>query len=477
MRADRRSQAQRTHRLDTAYDAVLFDLDGVVTNTAAIHAAAWKQLFDEVLRDSRVHVDDPQNTFDPVADYRRYVDGRSREDGVARYLAARGVRLDAEAIRRPTVGMDDRRDRRAQERTLPCRAAHARTAGLSGAAALLRRLRDAAVPAGLVTASRNAQQLLNTSWSYRRLRHGRGRPNRARSRITCRASLTPTCSPRQHAASAFLPLALRSSRNSVAGVKPANAAVSGSSSESTAPNSASNSKPRAPTSCSTMSASVILGLSTTDPWRLVYEGFDPAHEGHRGDTHRAGQRLSGDAGVRPEHHDDGIHYPGHLPRWRLQPTDEHYPRPRCRRRTPRQHRTGFRWTSNRKRTMAFLRTGADAQRTTRARPPTRARHTPRRPCRPGRASALPRAEVLHLHGRPSPGRPGDHDQCTRAGTARSRCEQESTRGYATPTWPPISVRTPHTSPRRRSATPTTSPCARHTPGRAGSVSSPPSARV
>ena len=95
MRADRRSQAQRTHRLDTAYDAVLFDLDGVVTNTAAIHAAAWKQLFDEVLRDSRVHVDDPQNTFDPVADYRRYVDGRSREDGVARYLAARGVRLDA----------------------------------------------------------------------------------------------------------------------------------------------------------------------------------------------------------------------------------------------------------------------------------------------------------------------------------------------------------------------------------------------
>ncbi|MCC4248859.1 MULTISPECIES: hypothetical protein [Microbacterium] len=67
MRADRRSQAQRTHRLDTTYDAVLFDLDGVVTNTAAIHAAAWKQLFDEVLRDPRVHVDDPQNTFDPVA--------------------------------------------------------------------------------------------------------------------------------------------------------------------------------------------------------------------------------------------------------------------------------------------------------------------------------------------------------------------------------------------------------------------------
>ena len=43
-----------THHLDAVYDAVLFDMDGVVTNTAAIHAAAWKQLFDEVLRGLRI---------------------------------------------------------------------------------------------------------------------------------------------------------------------------------------------------------------------------------------------------------------------------------------------------------------------------------------------------------------------------------------------------------------------------------------
>ena len=67
----------------------------MVTNTAAIHAAAWKQLFDEVLRDPRVQVDDPETTFDPVADYRRYVDGRTREDGVSAYLTTRGIALDA----------------------------------------------------------------------------------------------------------------------------------------------------------------------------------------------------------------------------------------------------------------------------------------------------------------------------------------------------------------------------------------------
>ena len=69
------------HDLDP-YEAVLFDMDGVVTNTASIHAAAWKQLFDQVLRDPRVSVLDRDRPFDVVVDYRRYVDGRSREDGV-----------------------------------------------------------------------------------------------------------------------------------------------------------------------------------------------------------------------------------------------------------------------------------------------------------------------------------------------------------------------------------------------------------
>lgn len=73
----------------SSYDAVLFDLDGVLTSTAAVHAAAWKQTFDDALPRLR---DDPE-PFDIDRDYRAYVDGRARYDGVATFLASRGIEL------------------------------------------------------------------------------------------------------------------------------------------------------------------------------------------------------------------------------------------------------------------------------------------------------------------------------------------------------------------------------------------------
>ncbi|MET7381656.1 HAD-IA family hydrolase [Streptomyces sp. NPDC005526] len=70
--------------------ACLFDLDGVVTKTAVVHAAAWKETFDAFLRER----DGAQFTpFDPVADYDEYVDGRPRADGVRTFLASRGIEL------------------------------------------------------------------------------------------------------------------------------------------------------------------------------------------------------------------------------------------------------------------------------------------------------------------------------------------------------------------------------------------------
>ncbi|MFF8861135.1 beta-phosphoglucomutase family hydrolase [Streptomyces sp. NPDC015139] len=70
--------------------ACLFDLDGVVTRTAVVHAAAWKETFDAFLRD----VDGEQGRpFDAVADYDEYVDGRPRADGVRAFLDSRGIRL------------------------------------------------------------------------------------------------------------------------------------------------------------------------------------------------------------------------------------------------------------------------------------------------------------------------------------------------------------------------------------------------
>src|SRR5712691_6331364 len=65
--------------------ACLFDLDGVITQTARVHAQAWKQIFDEFLETRR------QRPFDPVDDYDRYVDGKPREDGVRSFFASRHI--------------------------------------------------------------------------------------------------------------------------------------------------------------------------------------------------------------------------------------------------------------------------------------------------------------------------------------------------------------------------------------------------
>ncbi|WP_030218941.1 beta-phosphoglucomutase family hydrolase [Streptomyces sp. NRRL WC-3626] len=69
--------------------ACLFDLDGVVTKTAVVHAAAWKEMFDDFLRER------DGDAFRPFgdADYGRYVDGRPRADGVRTFLASRDIRL------------------------------------------------------------------------------------------------------------------------------------------------------------------------------------------------------------------------------------------------------------------------------------------------------------------------------------------------------------------------------------------------
>lgn len=75
------------------YDAVLFDLDGVLTRTADVHAAAWKKLFDDFLERRAKETGEPFVPFDMETDYRRYVDGKPRYDGVASFIAARGVSL------------------------------------------------------------------------------------------------------------------------------------------------------------------------------------------------------------------------------------------------------------------------------------------------------------------------------------------------------------------------------------------------
>ncbi len=73
--------------------ACLFDLDGVLTQTAKVHAAAWKEMFDGYLRDRADRLSEPFVAFDAGEDYNKYVDGRPRADGVRTFLSARGITL------------------------------------------------------------------------------------------------------------------------------------------------------------------------------------------------------------------------------------------------------------------------------------------------------------------------------------------------------------------------------------------------
>ncbi|MDJ0318848.1 beta-phosphoglucomutase family hydrolase [Arthrobacter antibioticus] len=139
------------------YGAVIFDMDGVVTDTARLHATAWKALFDEVL--PRLG-ESETDAFDTEQDYRLYVDGRSREDGIRTFLNHRGIHA-------PDGGAED------DSGTLSVTGMAARKQEIfaqllkdSGvvvfpdALALLRRLLGAMVPTALVTASRNSREIL-----------------------------------------------------------------------------------------------------------------------------------------------------------------------------------------------------------------------------------------------------------------------------------------------------------------------------
>jgi beta-phosphoglucomutase family hydrolase len=141
------------------FAAFVFDMDGVITDTATVHAAAWKSLFDDVL--NRAGGED-QASFDQERDYRTYIDGRAREDGIRRFLAGRGITLPQgspdDGPEQLTVhGLADRKQRLFAD-------AISRTgvAVFPDAVELLAALNDRGIPTALVTASRNSQAVLES---------------------------------------------------------------------------------------------------------------------------------------------------------------------------------------------------------------------------------------------------------------------------------------------------------------------------
>ncbi len=143
-------------------DAVIFDMDGVVTRTETLHAAAWKQLFDEFLA-SRATPGQPFRPFDIQTDYRQYVDGKPRYDGVADFLASRGITLPYGSPSDPpsastVCGLGNRKDgyfwQLVKERGVEVYESTIR---------LIYALRQAGIKTGIFSASRNAQAILSAA--------------------------------------------------------------------------------------------------------------------------------------------------------------------------------------------------------------------------------------------------------------------------------------------------------------------------
>jgi alpha,alpha-trehalase len=142
------------------YYALLFDLDGVITRTAALHAAAWKRLFDEYLV---AHVGGTFVPFDIETDYRRYVDGKPRIAGVRSFLGARGIELPAgtpsDSADQDTVRGLGRRKNRYFLALLDRQGVHV----YESAVTLLREARSRGAGTAVVSSSRNCAAILRAA--------------------------------------------------------------------------------------------------------------------------------------------------------------------------------------------------------------------------------------------------------------------------------------------------------------------------
>ncbi|MGG7575516.1 HAD family hydrolase [Streptomyces sirii] len=138
--------------------AVVFDTDGVITDSAGLHAAAWKDAFDPCLAAAG-----DRRPFDPVEEYLRLVDGRSRQDGAAAFLASRGLDLP---LGDPDDGPGTDTVRAVAARKDELFTARLREGGVAvwpGTVRLLHALRDARMPCAAASASRHATELLSAA--------------------------------------------------------------------------------------------------------------------------------------------------------------------------------------------------------------------------------------------------------------------------------------------------------------------------
>ncbi len=132
--------------------AVVFDTDGVITDSARVHAAAWKTAFDSYLAEHPPPAPEQRRPFDVREDYLRHVDGRSRLDGAAAFLASRGLHPPPETVRTVAEAKEELFSARLREQGMDA---------YPGTVRLVRALRRAGIRCAAASASRHARELLD----------------------------------------------------------------------------------------------------------------------------------------------------------------------------------------------------------------------------------------------------------------------------------------------------------------------------
>jgi beta-phosphoglucomutase family hydrolase len=145
------------------FDAVLFDLDGVLTSTAKIHARCWQTMFDDFLARRATGTNEPLRLFDIAADYKRYVDGKLRYEGVRSFLASRNISLpEGTPEDLPTAdtvcGLGNRKDDLVKEAI-----DRGEVEAYPGSVALVRRLREQGIRTAVVSSSNHCEEVLRAA--------------------------------------------------------------------------------------------------------------------------------------------------------------------------------------------------------------------------------------------------------------------------------------------------------------------------
>ena len=290
------------------HDGVLFDLDGVLTRTAAVHAAAWKRLFDSFLEERARRTGARFVPFDIRVDYRRHVDGKPRQDGVIDFLRSRGIELPmgapGDAPEAATVSaLGALKDRYFMEQLTQ----HG-VEVYESSIALVRALRAQDIATGVVSSSRNCEAVLRAA-GIAELFDTRVDGN---DLVTLKLAGKP-------AADTFLEAAYRlrvaPSRaavveDAIAGVAAGRAGRFGTVIGVDRGGQSPALRQAGADVVVTDLAQVLVAVDPPTAWSLVYENFEAAREGMREALCAVGNGYFETRGAAAWARADGLHYPG-----------------------------------------------------------------------------------------------------------------------------------------------------------------------